>query len=99
MGDIAVAVHPQSRYKDLVGKKVRRPFPEGEIPVIADELVDPEFGTGSLKITPAHSKDDFEIARKHGLIPEGMEALKKALETIDVLTPNGKINCRGVPEL
>jgi valyl-tRNA synthetase len=88
MGDIAVAVNPSDeRFKHLVGKKVRRPFPEAEIPVIADDHVDVEFGTGCLKITPAHDKADFEIGERHNL------------EIIDVLHPDGRINCPEVPEL
>ena len=88
MGDIAVAVHPEDeRYTALVGKKVRRPFPEAEISIIADEHVDKEFGTGCLKITPAHDKADFEIGERHNL------------EIIDVLHADGTINCPEVPEL
>lgn len=88
MGDIAVAVNPSDeRFKHLVGKKVRRPFPQAEIPVIADDHVDVEFGTGCLKITPAHDKADFEIGERHNL------------EIIDVLHPDGRINCPEVPEL
>ncbi|QQL45054.1 valine--tRNA ligase [Sulfuriroseicoccus oceanibius] len=88
MGDVAVAVHPNDeRYKDLIGKKVRRPFPAAEIPIIADEHVEMEFGTGALKITPAHDPADFEIGQRHDL------------EAIDVLTPDGKVNCPECPEL
>lgn len=88
MGDIAVAVHPDDeRYKDLVGEKVRRPFPAAEITIIADEHVDIEFGTGCLKITPAHDKADFEIGERHNL------------EIIDVLHADGRINCPEVPQL
>jgi len=66
--DVALAVHPgDERYQDLVGKEVIVPFVERRIPVIADEHVDPEFGTGALKITPAHDPVDFEIGRAHGL--------------------------------
>lgn len=88
MGDIAVAVNPNDeRFTKYIGKKVRRPFPEAEIPVIADEHVDIEFGTGALKITPAHDKADFDIGERHNL------------EIIDVLHPDGTINCPDVPEL
>ena len=88
MGDIAVAVNPNDeRFAKHVGRKVRRPFPEAEIPVIADEHVDVEFGTGALKITPAHDKADFEIGQRHDL------------EIIDVLHPDGTINCPDLPEL
>jgi len=68
LGDTAVAVHPQdSRYRNLVGRTVILPLMEREIPVVADEYVDPEFGTGAVKITPAHDPADFEVARRHGL--------------------------------
>jgi valyl-tRNA synthetase len=70
--DVAVAVHPgDGRYAALVGKEVIVPFVERRVPVIADEHVDPEFGTGALKITPGHDPVDFEIGRAHGL-PEPM---------------------------
>jgi valyl-tRNA synthetase len=66
--DVALAVHPDDeRYEDLVGKEVIVPFVERRVPVIADEHVDPEFGTGALKITPGHDPIDFEIGRAHGL--------------------------------
>ncbi len=68
MGDTAVAVHPDDeRYKHLVGEKVWRPFPREAIPVIADSYIDPEFGTGVLKVTPAHDKADFDIGQRHDL--------------------------------
>jgi len=68
LGDTAVAVHPEdSRYASYVGRTVILPLVERPIPVIGDPYVDPEFGTGSLKITPAHDFNDFEIGRKHGL--------------------------------
>ncbi len=68
MGDTAVAVHPDDeRYRRLVGQKVWRPFPREAIPVIADSYIDPEFGTGVLKVTPAHDKADFEIGVRHNL--------------------------------
>ncbi|MCL4103738.1 UNVERIFIED_CONTAM: hypothetical protein GTU68_059817 [Idotea baltica] len=87
MGDTGVAVHPDDkRYKDLVGKFVLRPFPEAEIPIVASDHIDMEFGTGVLKVTPAHDKADFDIGMKNGL------------EIIDVFTPNGKINEHGGPE-
>ena len=67
-GDVAVAVHPEDeRYRGLVGKTVRLPIVQREIPVIADARVDREFGTGCLKITPAHDPNDFEIGSRHGL--------------------------------
>ena len=88
MGDVAVAVNPKDpRYAKYVGRTVNRPFPHAAIPVIADDHVDVEFGTGALKITPAHDKADFEIGMKHDL------------EIIDTLTPDGHINCPDCPDL
>src|SRR5438270_889032 len=88
MADTGVAVHPKDkRYVDLVGKEVWRPLPREKIPVVADNAIDPEFGTGVLKVTPAHDKGDFEGGQRH------------KLPVIDVLTPDGKINCPAVPEL
>ncbi len=70
LGDVAVAVHPDdARYKALVGKRVRLPLTERTIPVIADEYVDPAFGTGCVKITPAHDFNDYQVGRRHGLEP------------------------------
>ncbi|WP_269526945.1 valine--tRNA ligase [Coraliomargarita parva] len=81
MGDTAVAVHPEDeRYKHLIGKTVWRPFPKAPIPIIGDEYVDREFGTGCLKVTPAHDKNDFEIGQRHGL------------EVIEVIDHDGKLN-------
>jgi valyl-tRNA synthetase len=72
LADVAVAVHPEDeRYAELVGKEVIVPFVERRVPVIADERVEPEFGTGALKVTPGHDPTDFEIGRAHGL-PEPM---------------------------
>lgn len=88
MGDSAVAVNPKDeRFSKYIGRKVRRPFPEAEIEVIADDHVDIEFGTGALKITPAHDKADFEIGERHDL------------EIIDVLHPDGRVNCPACPDL
>ena len=68
LGDTAVAVNPEDeRYKDLVGKMLKLPLTDREIPVIADEYVDMEFGTGCVKITPAHDPNDFEVGKRHGL--------------------------------
>ncbi len=87
MGDSAIAVNPKDeRYADLIGKTAIRPFPEKEIPVIADEHIDPEFGTGVLKVTPAHDKADFEIGQKNDL------------EIIDVFNPDGTLNELAGPE-
>jgi valyl-tRNA synthetase len=68
LGDVAVAVHPDDeRYRDAVGREVVVPYVECRVPVIADERIDPEFGTGALKVTPGHDPVDFEIGRAHGL--------------------------------
>ena len=81
LADVAVAVHPDDeRYRDLVGKEVVVPFVERRVPVIADERVEPEFGTGALKVTPGHDPTDFEIGRDHGL-PE-----------LTVIGPDGLMN-------
>lgn len=88
MADTGVAVHPKDkRYAKLVGKDVWRPMPREKIPVVADDAIDREFGTGILKVTPAHDTLDFEIGQRHKLL------------VIDVLTPDGKIDCPSVPEL
>ncbi len=85
--DVAVAVHPDDeRYRDLVGKEVIVPFVERRVPIIADERVEPDFGTGALKVTPGHDAKDFEIGREHGL-PEPA-----------VIGPDGRMNA-AVPEL
>ena len=81
LGDTAVAVNPDDdRYKDIIGKKVMLPFVNREIPIIADEYVDMEFGTGVVKITPAHDPNDFEVGKRHGL------------EVINVLNDDATIN-------
>jgi len=68
LGDVAVAVHPDDeRYKKLIGKSVLLPIANVEIPIIADEYVDPAFGTGVVKITPAHDPNDFEVGKRHKL--------------------------------
>jgi len=68
LGDTAIAVHPDdSRYKDIVGKKALLPLVNREIPIVADHYVDKEFGTGAVKITPAHDPNDFEVGKRHGL--------------------------------
>ena len=87
LGDTAVAVHPEDdRYKHLVGENIVLPLTERKIPIIADEYVDRDFGTGCLKITPAHDFNDFEIGTKHDL------------EIISVLDQAGKINCSECPK-
>ena len=81
LGDTAVAVHPaDERYKHLVGERVLLPLMNREIPIIADEMVDREFGTGAVKITPAHDPNDFEVGRRHNL-PE-----------IDVMTSDARMS-------
>ncbi len=68
LGDSAVAVHPEdARYQHLIGRQVHLPLTDRTIPVIADDYVDPEFGTGCLKITPAHDFNDYDVGRRHGL--------------------------------
>ena len=88
MADVALAVRPDDpRYRDLLGKMVWRPLAREKIPIIGDDVIDPEFGTGVLKVTPAHDKTDFEIGQRH------------KLPVINALHPNGKINAPAVPEL
>jgi valyl-tRNA synthetase len=68
LGDTAVAVHPDDkRYKNLIGQVVKLPLSQREIPIVADVTVDPKFGTGAVKVTPAHDATDFEIAERHNL--------------------------------
>lgn len=68
LGDTAIAVHPEDeRYAGLIGAEVRHPFQDRTIPVIADDYVDPEFGSGAVKITPAHDPNDYEIGQRHDL--------------------------------
>ncbi len=84
LGDTAVAVSPKdSRFQHLVGKKVRIPLVNREIPIIADDHVDPQFGTGMVKITPAHDPNDYQMGIRHNL------------PFINVMTPDGKINENG----
>ena len=84
LGDTAVAVHPDDeRYSGLIGKKVLLPLLNKEIPVIADEYVDKEFGTGVVKITPAHDPNDFEVGKRHNL------------EEINIMNDDATINENG----
>jgi valyl-tRNA synthetase len=86
LGDTALAVHPEDeRYRHLIGKKVALPLMNREIPIIGDEMVDREFGTGAVKITPAHDPSDFEAGRRHNL-PQ-----------IDVMTDDGHMNAQAGP--
>ena len=88
MADTAMAFHPNDeRYISLLGKHVWRPLDREKIPIITDEAIDPEFGTGVLKVTPAHDSVDFEIGQRHNL------------PIIDVLRSDGRINCPTEPEL
>jgi valyl-tRNA synthetase len=81
LGDVAVAVHPKDkRYTPLKGKLAILPFLRREIPIIRDDSVDPKFGTGAVKITPAHDPNDFELGQRHGLIP------------MIVMNPDGTMN-------
>lgn len=68
LGDTAVAVNPKDiRYKDLIGKTVILPIIKREIPIIGDDFVDPNFGTGCVKVTPAHDPNDFQMGQRHQL--------------------------------
>ena len=81
LGDTAVAVHPHDeRYRELAGMEVELPLTDRRIPIITDELVDPEFGTGCVKITPAHDFNDYQVGERHGL------------EIINIFTPDARIN-------
>ncbi len=85
-GDAAVAVHPDDeRYKHLIGKHVWRPFPRAQIPIVGDQAVEKEFGTGVLKVTPAHDRTDFDIGKRH------------SLPVIDVMNPDGTMNAEAGP--
>lgn len=85
LGDSAICVNPNdARYANLVGKKAIVPIANREIPIIADEYVDMEFGTGCLKVTPAHDTNDYEIGQRHDL------------ETIDIFNDNGTLNANGL---
>ena len=87
-GDVAIAVHPDDpRYAGLAGRKVWRPLNRAEIPIISDSAVDPKFGSGALKITPAHDKVDNEVGLRHGL------------PVIDILNADATLNELAGPEL
>ncbi|HNF04797.1 MAG TPA: valine--tRNA ligase [Mycobacterium sp.] len=83
LGDTAIAVHPDDeRYRDLVGRTVPHPFVDREIVIVADEHVDPEFGTGAVKVTPAHDPNDFEIGMRHNLaMPSMMDERGRIADT------------------
>jgi valyl-tRNA synthetase len=81
MGDTGVAVNSgDPRYRQFIGKHCWRPFPRAKLPIVGDAAIDPSFGTGVLKVTPAHDKVDFAIGQRHGL------------EVIDVMNPDGTLN-------
>jgi valyl-tRNA synthetase len=81
LGDTAVAVHPDDeRYRALIGREIRLPLVDRRIPIVADEAVDPAFGSGAVKVTPAHDPADFDIGRRH------------SLPSIDVMTPEARIS-------
>ena len=81
LGDTAVAVHPDDeRYRHLIGRQIRLPLADRLIPIVADDAVDPAFGSGAVKVTPAHDPTDFEIGRRH------------SLPSIDVMTPEARIS-------
>jgi len=81
LGDSGIAVHPKDdRYKHLVGKKAKHPFVDRLMPIVADDYVDPEFGTGAVKLTPAHDPNDFNLGKKH------------SLAFINILNDNGTMN-------
>ena len=85
-GDAAVAVHPDDeRYKHLIGKHVWRPFPRAQIPIVGDTAVEKDFGTGVLKVTPAHDRTDFDIGKRHDL------------PVVDVMNPDGTMNADAGP--
>ena len=83
LGDTAIAVHPDDqRYRALVGSTLAHPFTDREIRIVADEHVDPEFGTGAVKVTPAHDPNDFEIGLRHNLpMPTMMDAQARIADT------------------
>ena len=86
LGDTAVAVNPRdARYTALIGKKLRLPLLDREIPIIADDFVDPQFGSGAVKVTPAHDPNDFQIGQRHHL------------EQINVMDEQARINENGGP--
>ncbi len=86
LGDTAVAVHPDdARYKPLVGKRVELPFVKRLIPIVADAMVDASFGSGAVKVTPAHDFNDFEVGNRHGL------------ERVNVFTPDARMNDQAGP--
>ncbi len=107
LGDVAVAVHPDDeRYRHLIGRRVRLPLTPRDIPIIGDTYVDPKFGSGCVKITPAHDFNDYEVAQRHGLplinimnldaslndeVPEAFRGLDRAAARTRVLADLGEL--------
>src|SRR5438270_10639360 len=88
LGDTGVAVHPRdARYASLVGRSVVHPLTGERLPIVADEAVDPDFGTGAVKVTPAHDPTDYEIGERHGL------------EILTVLHPDGRMDLPAIAAL
>ncbi|OGO51874.1 MAG: valine--tRNA ligase [Chloroflexi bacterium RBG_16_68_14] len=86
VADTGVAVHPEDeRYRSLVGRRARLPIIGRELPIVADEAIDPEFGTGALKVTPGHDQVDFEIGQRHGL------------PIVNAIAPDGTMNAEAGP--
>ncbi|MCI0595502.1 MAG: valine--tRNA ligase [candidate division Zixibacteria bacterium] len=86
MGDTAIAVHPENpRFKHLIGKRAIVPFVNRAVPILAESYVDLEFGTGALKVTPAHDPNDFQLGQKH------------KLPTVNILNPDGTLNAEAGP--
>ncbi|MFE3900935.1 valine--tRNA ligase [Streptomyces sp. NPDC059153] len=116
LGDTAVAVHPDDeRYKHLIGRQIKLPLTDRTIPVVADHHVDPEFGTGAVKVTPAHDPNDFEIGKRHDLpfltvmderavitVPgpfEGLDRLEARSAIVGALRAEGRIVAEKRPYL
>jgi valyl-tRNA synthetase len=86
LGDSAIAVHPQDpRFTHLIGKNALHPFNGRKIPIIADDMVDREFGSGAVKITPAHDPNDYAVGKRHNL------------PFINIFNDDGTINANGAP--
>jgi valyl-tRNA synthetase len=108
LGDTAVAVHPDDhRYQHLIGKDIALPLTNRRIPIVADDQVDPTFGTGAVKVTPAHDPNDFEIGQRHDLPAltilderarvtvhgpfEGMDRFEARIAVVQALREEGRI--------
>ncbi|MBI4117325.1 MAG: valine--tRNA ligase [Parcubacteria group bacterium] len=98
LGDSAVAVNPNDeRHKNLIGEKAVLPIQERKIPIIADEKIDLAFGTGAVKVTPAHSVDDFEISEKHRAKRGNWDAKRPTIQIYQVIDKNGKMTREAGP--